>query len=139
MEICKTSAINVFMLMHQKWYQKAQCQVMERVIKHQEFGWSASFTAFTPLQLLMEGIFHCSFPSGCIAVSGGMICQDSCSQQELAEPRTRFVRAKNQGFSFPNPPRRAPPSLLLPRRTRDWLQSSSQAGRSETLLNFFYR
>lgn len=72
---------------------------MERVIKHSEFGQCASCPAFSPLHLLTEENFPCSFPSDsseCTEVSGRMTCQDSCSQQELIESRARFVRGKKK-------------------------------------------
>ena len=131
--ICKISAMSVFLLMHQKRYQKAYCRVMERDIKHKEFGWSVSFVVLlSPLQLLREKIsphplLISPISSGCIKVSGRVTCQDSCRQWERTEPRTRFVRAEKQGFSIANPVRGAPPSLRLAWGTRGWLQSSSHS------------
>lgn len=67
--------------------------------------------------LWLECYFHCGtqfstvtwrrffslliFPvsSSCIKVAGRVTCQDSCSQQELTEPGTGFVRAEKWSFS----------------------------------------
>lgn len=139
--IRKASVMNIFLMMLQKRYPKAWGRVIvsgkaqgvwpECFLPYATYSSACTYrgdlsAARSPRLLLL----HRALREG--------TCQDGCSQRERTEPRTRVVRAENQGLSAATPTRGAPPFPRVPGRTGTGCRAHRTQPAEKTPPKFYF-